>query len=160
MRILNFMKAGAPVTGNSRSVYLWWVIWIVWLPLFIPNLVTFVQGHPGPIQLIASLSGAALFFGLYLWTSLQCAAYLASPSPLVRPTGAPLWTPIVAMLALCVIFVLTGKAEIWGSLFIYASACSAGWLPVRSAVYVIFGMALFTIIGLGRQGQFWLRPRR
>lgn len=153
MRTLNSLRTGAPVIGASRSVYLWWAIWIVWLPLFIPNLVTFIQGRPGPIQLVASLAGTALFFALYLWTTLQCAGYLASPSPLARPTSAPLWVPIVAMVALCVIFVLTGKAEIWGSLFIYASAASAGWLPVRSAVLVILGMALFTIIGLGRQGQ-------
>jgi len=153
MRILKLMRAGPPTAGHNRSVYLWWVIWIVWLPLFIPNLVAFVQEHPAPILLVAGLAGAALFFYLYLWTTWRCALYLASPSPLARPTGAKLWTPIVMMVGLCVILTLAGKAEIWGSLFIYASACAAGWLPVRPAVYVIFGMVLFTVIGLGLQGQ-------
>jgi len=153
MRILNLMRAGPPTAGHNRSVYLWWVIWIVWIPLFIPNLVAFVQEHLAPILLIAGLAGATLFFYLYLGTTWRCALYLASPSPLTRPTGAKLWTPIVMMVGLCVLLTLVGKAEIWGSLFIYASACAAGWLPVRPAVYVIFGMVLFTIVGLGLHGQ-------
>lgn len=152
MRIGDFMRAGAPAGGRNRTVYLWWVIWIVWLPLFIPNLVAFVQAGPAPLQLVAGLAGAALFFSLYLWTTWRSARYLASPSPPVRPTGTALWAPVAVMVALCVILTLTGRAEVWGSLFIYASACAAGWLPLRPAAYVILGMALFTIIGLGLHG--------
>jgi two-component system, NarL family, sensor histidine kinase DesK len=140
----------APAMGSNRSAYLWWVVWIMWVPFFIPSVVDFLHTHPPLAQILASFVGVALFFILYFWTTWRCAQNLASASPRVTPTAAALWTPIAVMLALAVALTLMNGPQ-WGALFIYASTSSAGWLPLRQAVGTIAGMVVFTAVGLSLQ---------
>lgn len=146
MRILDNARASRPA-GGGRSAYLWWVIWIIWIPFFAPPFIEFAQQRPMPLWLAVSSAGVLLFFALYLWITLRCAQYLASPTPQPRPTGATLWAPIVATIALSVTFTLANGAG-WGALLIYTSTCAAGWLPLRQATSIIAGLALFTVIGI------------
>jgi two-component system sensor histidine kinase DesK len=138
--------------AGRRSAALWWLIWILWLPLFIPPVVDLVRVRPGPGRLIVSFTGAAIFFAVYLWTAWQCARRLASPTPPVVATGAARWAPIGVLLALGVALTILNGTE-WGALFIYASACAAGWLPARQAAAVIAGIVAFTVVGLGLRGH-------
>lgn len=150
MRDMELARAGAPARGGSRSAYLWWLIWILWLPLFIPVAIHFVQAHPPLAQLVAGFVGAAAFFALYLTTSWRAAWRLASLSPRTPLTGAALWWPIAGMIALSVVLTQVNGLE-WGDLFIYTSACTAGWLPLRQAATVIVGLLVYITIGLTLQ---------
>ena len=151
MRDVDLAGANAPAaTGSSRSAYLWWLIWVLWLPLFIPVAVDFVQAHPPLVQLVAGFVGAAAFFALYLTTSLRAARKLASLTPRTPLSGAALWGPIAGMIALSVVLTQVNGQE-WGALFIYTSACTAGWLPLRQAAAVIVGLLVYITIGLTLQ---------
>lgn len=151
MRDVDFAPTSARASGNSRSVYLWWLIWVLWLPLFIPVAIHFVQAHPPLAQLVVGFVGAVVFFALYLTTSWRTARNLASLSPQVPRSGTALWGPIAAMIALSVVLTRVNGPE-WGALFIYTSACTAGWLPLRQAAAVIVGLLVYISVGLSLQG--------
>ncbi len=101
------------------STLVWWLVWIIWIPVFIPNL----RSHPGPSIAAAPHPEpgrrAALLHAL-LCVSPGLRADLASGSGPTRPSGAALWTPIVVMVALS-LALTSGMVRIWGGLFIYAS---------------------------------------
>ncbi|HEY7835347.1 MAG TPA: sensor histidine kinase [Ktedonobacterales bacterium] len=153
MRTVRFMRENSPATASRRLAFPLWLIWIVWLPFFIPPATALIQTRPAPALLIVSFAGAALFFALYLWTTWRCAEYLANASPRELPSRAKLWAPIASMLALSVLLtLLVGPTSGWGALLIYTSTCAAGWLPLRQAAAAIAGMVAFTLIGLSLHG--------
>lgn len=151
MREADRTRVGAPSLESSHSAYLWWLIWILWIPFVIPNIAQFIGTHPAPARLILSLTGVAVFFALYLGINLHSARRLASATPVALPAQAERWAPIAVMIALAVILVLA-DGQVWGSLFIYTSTCTAGRLSWRQAAVVIAGITVFTIIGVTRQG--------
>lgn len=152
MRDADFAKVSAHSAGTRRSAFLWWLIWILWMPFIIPNINTFITSHPAPLRLVLSLTAVAVFFVLYLTLNWRTAVRAACPTPSVMPTGAALWTPIAVMLALAVTLTLV-DGPVWGSLFIYMSTCAAGWLPLREAAFVIAGIVAYTLIGISSHGS-------
>jgi len=149
MRGIDLFGLDVPASGGSRrAALLWWVIWIAWLPLFIPVVLGFVQAHPPVPRLVLSFAGAALFFALYLRTNWRSARKFASPAPRLPPAGATLWAPIAVMIALSVVLTLW-NGDAWGALCIYTAACAGGWLPTRPAAIVIAALAAFALLGVG-----------
>lgn len=149
MRGIDLFGLDAPSMGGSRrAALLWWVIWIAWLPLFIPVALGFVQAHPPTPRLVLSFAGAALFFALYLRTNWRSARNHASPSPRLPLAGATLWAPIAVMITLSVVLTLW-NGDAWGALCIYTAACAGGWLPTRAAASVIAALAAFALLGVG-----------
>src|SRR5689334_19147627 len=82
------------------STLAWWLVWIIWIPVFTPAITGLIETHPSLPRLILSLAGALLFFTLYLRLTWICAHDLASGSGPTRPSGAALWVPIVVMVGL------------------------------------------------------------
>src|SRR5215470_15588703 len=76
------------------STVVWWLVWIIWIPVFTPAIAGLIQAHPSAPQLILSLTGAAIFFSFYLRLTWICAHDLASGADPTRPTGVALWAPI------------------------------------------------------------------
>ena len=149
MRGIDLFGLDTPMPGGShRAAFLWWVIWVAWLPLFIPVAVGFVQAHPPAVRLALSFAGAAVFFALYLRTNWRSANHYANQAPRPRPRGAVLWAPIAVMITLSVVLTLW-NGDAWGALCIYTAACAGGWLPARPAVIVIAALAAFAFVGVG-----------
>jgi two-component system, NarL family, sensor histidine kinase DesK len=145
------MEDGEPVgtrdRASGRTATLWWLIWILWIPLFIPVTVGFLQTHPSAWRVALSLGGAILFFGIYAWSTRQCAAWLAGSGTPVPRDALAHWRPVVLMLALAGALTLWDGSS-WGTLFIYACTGAAGWLTLWEAVAVVAAVVLFEAQGL------------
>lgn len=87
-RINDSYEVCASLKAGSRSPHLLWLIWVVWLPLIIPAIVTFFQARPTLPRLIATLVGAVLFFGIYLWAAWRRAQRLVAASSFPAPRAA------------------------------------------------------------------------
>lgn len=148
MRNVESAATSTSVRGSRRATALWWLIWMVWLPLFFSPAIDLVRAHAPVAQLAASFIGLALFVALYAGTTWRSARRLAGAAPRVPPTPAALWAPIAVMIALSVtLTALDGPA--WGALFIYTSTCAAGRLPLRQAAGLILVLVAYTVFGLG-----------
>ncbi|HEX3269675.1 MAG TPA: sensor histidine kinase [Ktedonobacterales bacterium] len=135
------------------STLAWWLVWIIWIPVFTPAITGLIETHPSLPRLILSLAGALLFFTLYLRLTWICAHDLASGSGPTRPSGAALWTPIVIMVALSLALTLWNGQD-WGGLFIYTATCSAGWLPIREAAITVAALVALVIFGVSVHSGF------
>jgi two-component system sensor histidine kinase DesK len=135
------------------SMLVWWLVWMIWIPVFTPAITGLIQAHPSAPQLILSLTGATIFFFLYLRLTWICAHDLASGAGPTRPRGVALWAPIVAMVALSLALTLWNGQD-WGGLFIYTATCSAGWLPIREAAVTIAGLVALVIFGVSIHSGF------
>ncbi|HET9014636.1 MAG TPA: sensor histidine kinase [Thermomicrobiaceae bacterium] len=139
--------SGGRYASSRRTVYVWWLIWLLWLPFFIPVAGGFWRGRPDALRLALSIPGALAFFGLYVWMGHRNAVRLASPVPVDPPSGARQWGPVAAVVVLATGLVLLNGQE-WGPLFIYAAACLGGWLPFRQAVSVVILLVAIAALGL------------
>ena len=129
------------------STLAWWLVWIIWIPVFTPAITGLIEAHPAALRLILSLAGALLFFTLYLRLTWICAHDLASGTGPTRPSGVALWAPIIVMMALSLALTLWNGQD-WGGLFIYTATCSAGWLPIREAAITIAALVALVIFGV------------
>ena len=137
---------------NKRSAFLLWLVWILWLPFFTPQILDLLQSHPTPLRLALSVAGVIAFFALYLWVSWQAARSLTSHALRVFPAGLALWAPVAGLVALGVVLTaLNGNS--WGTIFFYVSSGTAGWLPARKAIPVIAGLVLFIAAAFAIQGN-------
>lgn len=137
---------------NTRGIspYLVWLIWIIWLPLFTPAILELFQSHPTVPHLTASLGGAALFFGIYLWATWRNVQRLVSASPQTKHSQVSLWLTIAVLSVLC-FALIPGNGSDWGDLFIFTSAYIGGRLATVRAVQAIVALALLILI-FGRLG--------
>jgi two-component system sensor histidine kinase DesK len=132
---------------------MWWLLWVLWVPLSVPQVMDLFQQHASAWRIAISVPGAVACFALYGWMTWRSAGYLANSTPRPLPVQIHGWWPLGAMLAIAVgLTVLNGGG--WGSLLIYAATAAAGWLPWRQAAGVIGGIVLFTLLGLGARGHF------
>ncbi|MGZ3679146.1 MAG: sensor histidine kinase [Ktedonobacterales bacterium] len=130
---------------GSRSIYSWWLLWLVWMPFIIPPTIALLQSRMNATRLAVSLVSAALFVALYLWSTWQSARSLASPVRIIPPAAVVQWAPIVLMMALSAgLFLLNGPA--WGGCFFFTSAALAGRLPWRQAVVGLAALALLLML--------------
>jgi two-component system sensor histidine kinase DesK len=143
-------RAGSLEPASARTTSLWWLIWILWIPFFIPVLLNFLRTHPAPFRAVLSLSGAALFFGIYLWTTWRCGERVAGAQDRIPRGTLPRWAPVVVMFALSVGLTYWNGSD-WGALFIYTCTSAAGWLSLWEATGVITGAVAVEALGLGVQ---------
>ncbi|MEO7002812.1 MAG: sensor histidine kinase [Ktedonobacterales bacterium] len=118
---------------NRRSVAVWWLLWLVWLPFFVPMFLSLGQPHLSGGVAIIDVICALLFLGLYLWTTRSNAQQLASLTPPPPPSLFVAWLPILCMLTLSAVMLhLNGVS--WGGLYFFTCAAAAGRLPTRQAI--------------------------
>ena len=140
------IERAIPARG-SRFVYFAPLVWLIWLPYIAQPIISLLGSHPSPLQLIASLAGAAIFVALYVWTAWQSARSLLGPAPLgPAPTTLALWLPILAMFMLSYAET-TANGFTWGALFIYTCAAAGGRLPTRQALGLLSAVILFVVLG-------------
>ncbi len=125
IKMSNQNQASEASRAEGRSPFLLWLIWIVWVPLSIPAFLKLFQAHLPLPQLIATLFGVALFFGIYLLASWRRAVDLVATSTLPRHTEAFTWLTIAALTILGLILTLLGGSE-WQTLFYYTSGYVGG----------------------------------
>lgn len=129
-RINDPYEVRASLKAGSRSPHLLWLIWVVWLPLIIPAIVTFLQARPTLPRLIATLVGAVLFFGIYLWAAWRRAQRLVAASSFPEHIEASTWLTIVVLTMLSFVLMLLGGYE-WEGLLFFTSGYVGGSLSVR-----------------------------
>lgn len=134
--------------SSRRSIFLWWLMWILWLPFFIPMAIDLIKAHPSTPRLVANLAGAALFFAIYVVVAWRNAQRLASGTPRPHPSGWMRWAPVIALVTLSAALTLL-NGQTWGGMVIFTSACVAGWLPPRQALWIVAGLVAFTVVGVG-----------
>jgi two-component system sensor histidine kinase DesK len=145
--------ASGAAAPSRRATALWWLLWVLWVPLSVPLVVDLFRSHASAWRIVVSVLGAAACFALYGWMTWRSARYLASATPRQLPVAVHGWWPLAAMLALAVgLTLLDGSA--WGSLFIYTATAAAGWLAPRETAGIIGAIVLFTLFGLGARGHF------
>lgn len=143
--------------GGRRAVFVIWLIWIIWLPFLIPGAIQFLQTRPGPLGLVATSLGVALFVAVYLRTNWNTARDLASPTPPAPLPPTPLWASLVVLFALAIALCLPrGGVMEWGSLYIFAGVTAAGRLPtglvlstIAAVELVIGGSIILALLGHG-----------
>src|SRR5260221_13194612 len=130
-------ETNASLQGGGLSPFRLWLIWVIWLPFAIPDIVGFFQSHPPLLRLIATLVAVALFFAVYIWATWRNVQRLVGAA---APTGlwqASPWLPIAVLVALSLTIVLLYKGI--GTPFIFTSAYMAGRLPTVRAIQAGWG---------------------
>jgi two-component system sensor histidine kinase DesK len=144
-------RANAPRWTRAErrrgATFLWWLIWVAWIPISAPGVIALIEAHPPAPKLILSLAGALVFFALYMRLTWLCARRLATGAPPLHLSPVALWAPIILMTALSLALTLWNGQD-WGGLFIYTATCAAGWLPTREAAPTIAGLVALVIIGV------------
>ncbi len=129
------------VRAESRSPYLLWLIWVLWLPLMIPSLITFFQAHPTLPRLLSMLVGICLFFSLYLWSAWLRVQHLIGVVAVTRHTTMWMWATIACLGVLSLVLTLIGGPA-WLLLFFYTSGFIGGSLTVRQSLVTAFCFTL------------------
>lgn len=133
-----------PLSARVRSPYVLWLLWVIWLPFVTPIVVELFLSHASLVSFIISLSGLALFFGIYLWASWRRARQLVT---LTATREAEVWLSIAALTALSVILILLNGKD-WFALFNFVCGYIAGRLSTKRVLQVVGGLLLL-IVGLG-----------
>jgi two-component system sensor histidine kinase DesK len=148
-RAVQDQTEGVPTDADALQTepfpsYLIAVIWLAWLPFFIPTLITLVQSHPPLWRLWLSLGGVAVFFATYIISSLLDARYLASTplAPQVTPLRSWLVLGVLCLLATG-LTILNGGGSGWLSLFYYVSGYSGGRLSIGHTAWTIAIILLY-----------------
>lgn len=131
-----------PYKTRGRSRYFVWFVWLVWLPLIPPIIIERFRSHPALSDLMISLTGVALFFGIYLWGSWRhVRRLLVDPAP---PADRADWliTLILAVLSTVLTFVY---AKEWGILFYFTSGDAGIRFPVARAITMIGALVVFVV---------------
>ena len=154
-KLSNTIEASEASRTEGRSPFLLWLIWVVWIPLSIPAFLRLFQAHPSLPQLIATLFGVALFFGIYLLASWRRAVDLVATSTLPNHTEASTWLTIVVLTALGLTLTLFSGSE-WQTLFYYTSGYVGGSLLIRRAILVVFVITVIATVAGWFAGLGWL----
>jgi len=154
-KLSNTIEAREASKAEGRSPFLLWLIWVVWIPLSIPAFIRLFQAHPPLPQLIATLFGVALFFGIYLIASWRRAVDLAVASTLPGRTEVSTWLTIAVLTGLCLILTLLSGSE-WQTLFYYTSGYVGGSLLIRKAILVVFVITVLATLAGWFAGLGWL----
>jgi len=154
-KLSNTIEARKTSRTEGRSPFLLWLIWVVWVPLSIPAFLRLFQAHPPLPQLIATLFGVALFFGIYLLASWRRAVNLVATSTLPSHTEALTWLTIAALTVLGLLLTLLSGSE-WQTLFYFTSGYVGGSLLIRRAIPVVFVITVLATVAGWFAGLGWL----
>src|SRR5579883_1120304 len=130
--------------ARGRSPYFLWMIWATWLPFLIPDIVTWLQGHPSLPRMIATLIVLAVFIAFYLWTTLQNARRLVARSSSVERAEIPVWltTAIYLILGFTLLILASEHGFAWFSPFIYTVAYIGGRFSLKRALPMIAALVV------------------
>ncbi len=135
----------------SRSPYILWMIWVSWLPFLIPDMVQWLQQHPGPSlpRIIATFIVLAIFIAFYLWHTLQNARRLVATSQPTERTKTSAWLVLAIFVVLsCVLAWLASEHHFaWSSPFIFTIAYAGGRFPGKRALQIIISLVLLIAAG-------------
>jgi two-component system sensor histidine kinase DesK len=139
-------KTRKPLHNRGRTPYLVWLVWLVWLPLIPPIIIARFLSHAPLPNLIISLAGIALFFGIYLWASWRHIHRLViDPKP---PADVTDWLVTLMLTILSVVLTLVNGKE-WSILFYFTSGDAGARLPTVRAIQVTGALLpLLVIVGL------------
>ena len=135
---------------GDRSVLLLRLLWLLWLPLLYPvtgflhtyPIVGLLRGHPTPLRLGLTLTGVALFVGVYAWATWY---NTLNPAPAAAHVRArPSWLPLAVLTALGTAQTI-GNGKDWLTLFVFVSASVGARLPGRLAAGAVVALALVTV---------------
>jgi two-component system sensor histidine kinase DesK len=154
-KLSNTIEAREASRTEGRSPFLLWLIWVVWIPLSIPAFLRLFQAHPPLPQLIATLFGVAIFFGIYLLASWRRAVDLVATSTLPDHTEASTWLTIAVLTGLCLVLTLLSGNE-WQTLFYYTSGYVGGSLLIRRAILVVCVITVLATVAGWFAGLSWL----
>jgi two-component system sensor histidine kinase DesK len=154
-KLSNTIEAREASRTEGRSPFLLWLIWVVWIPLSIPAFLRLFQAHPPLPQLIATLFGVAIFFGIYLLASWRRAVDLVATSTLPDHTEASTWLTIAVLTGLCLVLTLLSGNE-WQTLFYYTSGYVGGSLLIRRAIVVVCVITVLATVAGWFAGLSWL----
>ena len=154
-KLSNTIEAREASRAEGRSPFLLWLIWVVWVPLSIPAFLRLFQAHPPLPQLIATLFGVALFFGIYLLATWRRAVDLVVTSTFPSHTEVSTWLTIAALTGLGLILTLLSGSE-WQTLFYYTSGYVGGSLLIRRAILVVFVITVLATVAGWFAGLGWL----
>ncbi len=136
-------KMRKPLSFKGRSPYFVWLIWLVWLPLIPPLIIARFLSHATLPDLIISLVGVALFFGIYLWASWRHVHRLVvEPKP---PADGADWLATLMLTALSVVLTLLYGKE-WCILFYFTSGDAGARLPTVRAIQVMGALLALAVI--------------
>jgi two-component system sensor histidine kinase DesK len=139
-------ESGTSTRVKSRSPYMLWLLWVVWLPFTIPILLALLQTHLAWPLLLAELAGLTLFVGVYLQTTLSSARRLVATPALAQPAPVLTWLPVILLTLLSSVLVAS-NGLVWGGLFIFTAACSSGRLPTLQAICVALVLIAIMLVG-------------
>lgn len=131
---------GAIGRPADASPWLLWLLWLFWL-FFLAQPLSVLLAEPSSPHQALSLSGLALFIGVYLWATWQEAWRLTRETPMRSEPLWRAWGPVAALLALSVAMILAQGQAALGSL-IYVSAAMCGRLTAWRAALAVAGLAL------------------
>lgn len=146
----NLIKAVKDVSITSKTPLLFWMLWVIWLPFHIPNMIELFQVRYSTVRLLVSLIGVTLFFSTYLIATWNNVQRLLSPSASLPNTPKRAWLVTTVLTVLSILLVVINGAG-WLDLFIYTSAYAASRLPLVHATLTILTLLLLSVT-LG-----WLR---
>jgi two-component system sensor histidine kinase DesK len=144
--MLSRFTARDRLASGELSLGLLWGMYLIWLPFMIPSVVVLLRSHAAPARTVLTLLGAALFTGLYVWSSRDNARDLLRPLPAAARPWWRTWLPIAALVALSLLYVIAAGPA-WGSLFIFTSAIVAGRLPPLQGLLIV--VALMFVVAIG-----------
>ena len=137
-------KALGNIRDGGRFDRLWPLLWLVWLPNLALPLSVLFRGHPTPLRVGLTLTGATIFVAFYLWTAwqndLSRAFYPASASDGSRRWS---WVPIAVLAGLSVVLILSDGPS-WLSLLIFSSASAGGRFSLGRAIRVVAALAVLS----------------
>lgn len=135
-----------------------WLIWVVWLPFFVPALVELFQAHFTLPRLILILVGVALFFVIYLRSTWLAAHSHTTSRSGTREGGLNFWYPIAALIALSAILPLVAgiRQGDWLNFFIFTSGFVGSRFPIVRSLFVSAALVLLNILTGYLLGLGWL----
>ena len=134
------------------STLVWWLVWIIWIPVFTPAITGLIEAHPSAPRLILSLAGACS-------SSRSICVSPGSARTISRAAQARATQRGGALGAIVVMVALSLALTLWNGqdgagLFIYTATCSAGWLPIREAAITLVALVALVIFGVSVHSGF------
>lgn len=146
---------GPGATRDLKTKAFLWLLWLVWLPFLIFPLSALLTAHLPPLRIGLTLTGAALFVAFYLFVIWRNTLRMTARAGAASDGWLLVWAPLLALVALSVALTL-GAGFAWEGTFIFTVAITAGRLPVKQALLVVFGEIALAIVCGGALGADWL----
>ncbi len=146
MRWIGSRKAEA----SGLSPYVIWMLWLAWVPFFVPTIAELFQEQTPLPTLVITLSCLVVFFSIYIPMSLIDARYLAASEGSAEKAIRPLrvWVVLACLTALSMPMIVLNQGGNWFSLFFYISGYTGVRLSLKQTGVTV-GVLLVIVVMLG-----------